>query len=125
MAERKNDAASDPAVASEKDNAKLEHTDDRENLAEVGVAPAAAEVPEGHSVTTRDDASDLGVPMLAGQSDEPQGPEDALGPGPKRGDYRNRLGDSGYMPHAGSEPQRPRAEEIGDEAGRKGGVDSA
>ena len=89
--------------------------------------------------TTRDDALDLGVPMLPGSPDEPQGPEDALGPGPKRGDYRDRIGPQGYEPHevtpnpdAGEgepavkvEPQRPRAEDIGDVEGVKGGVDTA
>jgi hypothetical protein len=41
--------------------------------------------------TTRDDPSDLGVPMTQGQPGEPQGPEDALGLGVKRGDYRDRV----------------------------------
>ncbi len=76
-------------------------------------------------MTTREDSLDLGVPMLAGSPDEPQGPEDALGPGPKRGDYRGRIGPADYHPHAGGEPQRPRAEDIGEEEARKGGVDSA
>lgn len=101
------------AVASEKDNSKLEHT-------------------EG-GVTTRDDALDAGVPMLSGRPDEPIGPEDAFGPGPKRGDYSGRI-DAG--PHLVSEPipdAKPgeptarlvsasdRASERGDEPG-KGGV---
>jgi predicted RNA binding protein YcfA (HicA-like mRNA interferase family) len=42
-------------------------------------------------ITTRDDANDLGVDMLPGHPDEPAGPEDALGPGPKRGDYSQSL----------------------------------
>lgn len=88
--------------------------------------------------TTRDDATDLGVPMLPGSPDEPQGPEDALGPGPKRGDYTGRIGPEGYHPHeivpnpdAGegeptvrAEAQRPRAEQRGDESGKKGGVET-
>lgn len=104
------------SVASDKDNARLEHT-------------------QG-GVTTRDDATDLGVPMLPGSADEPQGPEDALGAGPKRGDYRGRLGGADYEPHEtvripDAKPgeahtrvvaQRPRAAELGDEKGRKGGV---
>jgi hypothetical protein len=53
---------------------------------------------EGGS-TTRDDAGDLGVPMLPGKPDEPVGPEDALGDGPKRGDYSDRIGPSNYHPH--------------------------
>lgn len=90
-------------------------------------------------VTTRDDATDLGVPMLAGSPDEPQGPEDALGVGPKRGDYTDRVGGSDYQPHqvvpvpdakpgeptVRVEAQRPRAEDIGEVAGKKGGVDTA
>jgi|SRR5680860_109864 len=72
--------------------------------------------------TTRDDALDLGVPMLQGDSSEPQGPEDALGDGPKRGDYRDRIGGSGYQPHRGATPQRPNADDIGAAKGLKGGV---
>lgn len=68
---------------------------------------------------------DLGVPMLPGDGSEPQGPEDALGDGPKRGDYTNRLGGSTYLPHVGDDPQRPKAADIGDESGVKGGVDTA
>lgn len=89
-------------------------------------------------VTTRDDALDQGVPMLAGDRNEPVGPEDALGVGPKRGDYTDRLGEANYQPHVSvpvpeserkpGEPtvklvaQRSRAENIGDEKGKKGGV---
>lgn len=91
-------------------------------------------------ITTRDDANDLGVPMLPGDPSEPTGPEDALGEGPTRGDYRRRLGyyDSG-VPHEALPvkdakpgepavelvPQGPRADEIGEVPGKKGGVDSA
>lgn len=92
------------AVASESQNKKLEHS-------------------EG-GTTTRDDATDLGVPMLQGDPSEPVGPEDALGDGPKRGDYSERLGE-GYQPHRGAEPQRPKVEDRGDEKGRKGGVETA
>jgi hypothetical protein len=111
--------AGDDPVATDADNAKLKHS-------------------QG-GVTTRDDATDAGVPMLPGSPDEPQGPEDALGVGPKRGDYTGRIGDSNYHPHqvvpvkdpkpgeatARLEPQRPRAEDIGDEKGKKGGVETA
>jgi hypothetical protein len=119
-------AAGDPGVASEKANDRLQHTDELRDQAAVAApgAPAAASEPVG-SVTTRDDATDLGVPMLQGAPEEPVGPEDALGKGPTRGDYRNRLGGSDYSPHEGAEPQRPRAEEIGEVAGKKGGVDTA
>lgn len=104
-------------VASDKDNARLDHS-------------------QG-GVTTRDDATDVGVPMLPGSPDEPVGPEDALGAGPKRGDYRNRLGgvqssQSVTVPDAKPgepavrvEAQNPRANEIGDESGKKGGVETA
>lgn len=94
-----------PGVASSKDNAKLEHTNG--------------------GVTTRDDRLDLGVPMLQGDGSEPTGPEDALGEGPKRGDYSDRLGYEGYHPHTGNIPQKPRASERGEVKGRKGGVDTA
>lgn len=50
-------------------------------------------------VTTRDDATDMGVPMLPGDPNEPVGPEDALGPGPTRGDYSGRIGPENYQPH--------------------------
>ena len=73
-------AKDDPAVASDKANDKLEHS-------------------EG-GATTRD-AGDVGVPMLQGDPSEPQGPEDALGEGPKRGDYTNRIGGPEYHPHEG------------------------
>ena len=95
----------DKGVASKAQNDKLKHS-------------------EG-GVTTRDDALDLGVPMLQGDPSEPQGPEDALGDGPKRGDYRDRIGPSSYQPHAGAEPQRPKADDIGDAKGLKGGVETA
>ena len=86
------------------------------------------DVAEG--VTTRDDANDLGVPMLAGSPNEPTGPEDALGEGPKRGDYTDRVGPANYQPHAPSSdgklaPQRPNASEVGEVAGLKGGVETA
>lgn len=47
------------------------------------------------------DANDAGVPMVpaSGPRTEPTGPEDALGLGPKRGDYSQRLGGSSYNPH--------------------------
>ena len=107
-----------PGVASAGENQRLEHS-------------------QG-GVTTRDDATDLGVPMLPGDPKERVGPEDALGEGPKRGDYRDRIGPSNYHPTEtvaidDPEPggpsvkvvaQRSRADEIGDEARRKGGVDT-
>jgi len=113
------DKNADKAIASSKDNAALKHS-------------------QG-GVTTRDDALDAGVPMLPGSPDEPQGPEDALGSGLKRGDYTGRIGPSGYEPHQSVsvpdaedgesrvrlEAQRPRAEQIGDERGVKGGVQAA
>ena len=50
-------------------------------------------------VTTRDDATDLGVPMKAGKADEAVGPEDALGFESVRGDYSGRIGGPDYNPH--------------------------
>ena len=96
------DVDAGPGVATSKENAKLEHT-------------------EG-GTTTRDDRLDLGVPMLPGDGSEPVGPEDALGPGPKRGDYSDRLGYEGYHPHSGNVPQKPRASQRGEVKGKKGGV---
>lgn len=93
-----------------------------------GVASNAQNDKLKHSeggVTTRDDALDLGVPMLQGDPSEPQGPEDALGDGPKRGDYRDRIGGSSYQPHSGEKPQRPNADDIGDAKGLKGGVETS
>ena len=100
-------------------------------------ATSASKTPE-HSVggvTTKDDAHDVGVEMLPGDPAEPQGPEDALGKGAKRGDYRDRIltnpHTSEVIPEDEREengptsrivPQAPRAEDIGDEAGEKGGV---
>lgn len=96
--------------------------------------------------TTRADSLDAGVPMLQGDASEPQGPEDALGTGIKRGDYSNRVDagphlesvpvpggsqpirdpDTGavidYSPNATLVAQAPRVEDIGDEPGKKGGV---
>lgn len=106
------------AVASTADNARLEHS-------------------QG-GVTTRDDATDVGVPMLPGDPKEPQGPEDALGEGPKRGDYTGRVGPGDYNPTQTvpvpdakeGEPnvvvvdQRANTADIGDEAGKKGGVET-
>lgn len=46
--------------------------------------------------TTRD-AMDAGVPMIPGDPNEPIGPEDAMGPGPKRGDYSDRLNSGPHM----------------------------
>lgn len=83
-----------------------------------------ASTPDSEQRTTRDDPLDLGVPMLAGSPDEPVGPEDALGEGPKRGDYRDRLGGESYNPHRGDTPQKPFADDIGDAKGQKGGVDT-
>lgn len=111
MAAKQND---DKATASASQNDKLEHT-------------------EG-GITTRDDATDLGVPMLPGDGSEPVGPEDALGPGPKRGDYSQRLGDAYYRPHQVTRnddgevvvvDQAPLASEQGEEKGLKGGVDTS
>ena len=119
MAENKKPETQDE-IASPRQNAKLEHS--------------------RGGVTTRDDLLDAGVPMLPGDPQEPVGPEDALGVGPKRGDYTSRVGPSSYQPHTTElipeeerepggptmrlVPQRPRAMEIGEEPRRKGGVDT-
>lgn len=96
----------------------------------------------GHSrggVSTRDDALDSGAPMLAGDPSERSGPEDALGPGPKRGDYRETVGARRYthsVPNPDYDPadptspayviedQTPNVENIGEAKGLKGGVET-
>lgn len=107
--------------------------------AEHGKARKYAAQHTAGGVTTRDDAHDLGVPMAQGDPAEPVGPEDALGAGPKRGDYVERIGPVDYHPHevlpvpdakpgepqSVAVPQRPRAEQIGDVPRRKGGVETA
>lgn len=108
--------ASTGAVATPEQNATLVHSD-----------PNAPE-------STRDDYLDAGVPMLPGSPAERQGPEDALGIGPKRGDYTSRVGPADYNPHISVfdpvsgrtrlVPQRALAEQIGEVAGMKGGVDT-
>lgn len=96
----------------------------------------ALEHTEG-GATTRD-GMDAGVPMIAGQPTEPVGPEDALGAGPKRGDYSDRLTSGPMMvtrenPDADTDAGEPRYElvpadghvsDIGDAPG-KGGVSTA
>jgi hypothetical protein len=87
--------------------------------------------------TTRSDALDSGAPMLAGDASEPVGPEDALGSGPKRGDYSKLIGNQQFhaaVPnpnHDASDPNSPRTvlvhqnplvEQRGDEKGVKGGT---
>lgn len=94
-------------------------------------------------------ADDPGVPIIEGNPGEPQGPEDALGQGVKRGDYSDRQpedtahfegqptgavagtqvvnGDGGIdnEPVAELVHQNPRAGQVGvPTAGTKGGVDS-
>lgn len=105
------------AQASPAENRKLEHSDS--------------------GVTTRDDVLDSGAPMLQGDPSEPVGPEDALGAGPKRGDYSKLIGDrqfSASVPNPDYDPsdpasprsvlvhQNPLVEDIGDEKGVKGGT---
>lgn len=104
-------------VASREQNAKLEHS-------------------EG-GTTTRDDALDSGVPMLPGDPKEPVGPEDALGVGPKRGDYSEVVGNKQHyrsVPNPDHDPgdpnspayvmehQNPHVGDVGDVPGEKGGV---
>lgn len=111
-------------------------------LEQSGIATPSENKKLEHSkggTTTRDDALDLGVPMLPGSPNEPQGPEDALGPGPKRGDYSQRVGPQDYHPHITVPvenpepgeatvkvvPQRPFASEVGEVPGKKGGVETS
>jgi hypothetical protein len=101
----------DQSIATPDENAALEHS-------------------QG-GATTRQDGTDAGVPMLQGDRAERQGPEDALGPGPKRGDYSTRLGNQ-YNPHIAVKgadgltrlvPQIPNAGNRGETRGIKGGAD--
>lgn len=116
----KNETQNDqsPEIASQEQNASLKHSAD--------------------GVTTRDDALDLGVPMLPGDPNEPIGPEDALGEGPTRGDYSERLGETNYRPHQtvpvrDAKPGEPTVRVVnqranvqqGEVAGKKGGVETA
>ena len=105
-------------------------------------APASQGKKLEHSrggVSTRDDALDSGVPMLPGDPSEPVGPEDALGVGPKRGDYRGVVGDRQFSrsvvnpDHDPEDPESPRyvlegqnshVEDRGDAKGLKGGVET-
>lgn len=87
--------------------------------------------------TTKDDALDNGAPMLPGDPSEPVGPEDALGSGPKRGDYSKLIGvgqfsasvpNPNYDPSDPNSPQsvlveqNPLVEQRGDDKGVKGGT---
>lgn len=101
-----------------------------------------AETAAKHSAggeTTRDDKLDSGVPMLAGDPSEPVGPEDALGKGPKRGDYSEVVGNKQHyhsVPNPKHDPtdpespayvlehQNPNVAKRGDAKGKKGGVDT-
>jgi hypothetical protein len=118
-----------PLVDAEgQDNASLEHTHG--------------------GATSRDDVLDQGVPMEQGDPAERVGPEDALGAGPKRGDYTGRQPEGSVHFQSvpaedGGEPiydengtvvdskplfrlehQNPHVEDRGEEPGLKGGVDT-
>lgn len=103
-------------------------------IAEHNEPLAEAHTDQDAPETTRHDATDMGVPMLPGTGNEPQGPEDALGPGPKRGDYTDRIGPANYRPHEVTRDadgkvvvvdQLERVGDIGDAPGLKGGVTTA
>lgn len=102
-----------------------------------GVGGPVSEEDRLSGPTHADDATYEGVPMVKADSDtsERGGPEDALGLGPKRGTYTHP---DGYEPHevlpvSGAKPgeatvvsteQKPRTQDVGDEAGKKGGVET-
>lgn len=70
------------------------------DVAPAGIADRDANAALEHTnggTTTRDDANDVGVPMLQGSPKEPVGPEDAFGPGAKRGDYSDRVGSGPHV----------------------------
>lgn len=140
--DKKADAGrAEAGVAKVAENTRLKHSVELDANRTPGNAEKGA-------VTTRDDLTDAGVPMLQGQPDEPTGPEDAFGIGEKRGDYSERQGGVTSMealpierdgdiyvrdgdgnpvdvkPHTRLVPQNPRVEERGDAQGQKGGVDT-
>ncbi len=134
-------ATPDEATDAARESGDLATLSDVEDATPENVASPADNAALEHSVegtTTRDDALDLGVPMLPGSPDEPVGPEDALGDGPKRGDYTGRMGFADYEPTTTEripdakpgEPQfravaqRPNVENIGEVEGKKGGVET-
>lgn len=101
-----------------------------------GVGSPVSEKDRLSGPTHADDATYEGVKMEPAEgTTERGGPEDALGIGPKRGHYDHP---DGYEPHevlpvegaaageasAVSVPQKPRTEDIGDEKGKKGGVET-
>jgi len=91
--------------------------------------------------TKKHDTLDAGVPMAPQAENAPkrQGPEDAadMMDTNKRGDYSNRMASGESLtseeipaservpggPHSRLVPQFPRASEIGDAPGKKGGVE--
>ncbi len=68
-----------------------------------------------------EDTTNTGVVMHAGDSDEPQGPEDALGEGEKRGDYSER-GDGSQHFEGGREQEYGPHGDHADQPTAKGGV---
>jgi hypothetical protein len=128
-----------PTTAAERHQAELQAGGEPVSLQEpANMLGAAKHSTDPGGVTTRHDAMDAGVPMLPGSPRERQGPEDALGAGPTRGDYSERVGPSGYNPHTVEVvpdakpgeprtrlvPQRQYVEQVADVPG-KGGVDTA
>ncbi len=121
--------------------ARDKNTNTDQGDADGGIASQAQNESLEHSegdMTTRNDALDLGVPMLPGDPREPVGPEDALGEGPTRGDYSQRIGPDSYHPHTSiaipdAAPGEPNVRvvsqrgwvEQGEVPGKKGGVNSA
>lgn len=83
-------------------------------------AQKEAEAEARENVTPR---PDTGPPMEPASQPEPQGPEDALGPGTTRGDYSGRMGDTSQH-YEGGVHQNPRLEDVGDTEGKKGGVET-
>lgn len=108
-----------------------------------GIGGAVSDEDRLSGPTHADDATYLGTGTATPTSAEASvreggGPEDALGVGPKRGDYEGMYPE-GYEPTevvaldspdeqgrtAVVVPQKPRASDQGDEEGKKGGVETA
>lgn len=135
-------------VAEAKADVVDETTEEAEEKEDAGLGSVADNAELQHSAggaTTRQDATDAGVPMMQGDASEPVGPEDAFGEGEKRGDYSERTGsgthavsvplegggepitdDEGnvidYKPKSKLVSQDARATEQGEVPGEKGGV---
>lgn len=132
------------------DEAKAREAKEAEEAKKAEASRREATDADQGGATTKDDTLDAGVPMEEGSPGERQGPEDAFGEGLKRGDYSDRVGKNhaeSVPLEGGGEPvfaededgeqvqvdnaprselrdQVARTEEVGDDSGLKGGVET-